>query len=131
MEYRKKTIWDSGFGKVTVNNSLDGIKRVFAEGIMAESLADLDALIALLQGEVRAEFEQPETLDTVYNWNNAPDWAMWASVDDDGCAEWHDTEPYYSETRKFWVPGDKIKAIDPADILHNLPAADSLEKRPG
>jgi hypothetical protein len=51
--------------------------------------------------------------------------AISAVVDNDGMGWWYGLICSDSS----WSIG--LAKIDPADILHNLPAADSLEKRPG
>jgi len=68
------------------------------------------------------EQEKPKTL---YNWSNAPKNALFAAVDEDGRGFWYGEE--YSGGS--WSLG--FARIDPIDILHTLPAAESLEKRPG
>lgn len=38
-----------------------------------------------------------------YNWCQAPDWAMWAAVNEDGSANWFLSEPILDESRGRWM----------------------------
>jgi len=71
---------------------------------------------------------------TLYNWDNAPEWAMYAAIDKgnnkiEGC--WYRVEPD-KPWNKFWqVNGEKYIRINLEDILDKaVKCKNSLEKRP-
>ena len=35
-------------------------------------------------------------------WQNAPDWANWFAIDDDGCITWFENRPSHNDS--FWYP---------------------------
>lgn len=62
-----------------------------------------------------------------YPWDEAPEWAMWAATDADGCKVFYENEP--TEGLYEW----SHNGGDLCQIKHNAYPTwrDSLEKRPG
>jgi hypothetical protein len=153
MNYAELTRWPIGHNSIEVVIFEDGLKRVYFRNgddayQLASNLAELDAVITALQ-KARARFEHPcavcrawaeddeeEKPKTLYNWNNAPEWAMFGCVDSDKSGWWFEQKPFYNQGIEAWGEDGKtevtLRYLDMADddILHDLPAADSLEKRP-
>ena len=48
---------------------------------------------------------------TIY-WNNAPEWANYITMDEDGEWYWYENEPYLDSYEKYWCPngGESILA---------------------
>lgn len=73
----------------------------------------------------------------IYDWKNAPNWAMWATRDSNGFAHWHELEPRRTDNAEYgdygveWgSAGQKSWDCDPFWNQDCPEAQDSKEKRP-
>ena len=75
----------------------------------------------------------------IYDWKNAPDWAMWATRDSNGFAHWHELEPRRTDNPEYgdygveWGShGQKSWECDPFwnQEVDCPPAEESKEQRP-
>jgi hypothetical protein len=62
------------------------------------------------------------------NWEDAPEWAGWFAVDEDGSAFWYERKP---ETAKsgYWTTGGIGKLCEHRSAMRDI-WLDSLEERP-
>lgn len=66
----------------------------------------------------------PIGVDMKPDWKDAPEWAKWLAMDEDGVWCWFESEPELEST--FWVTDDKYQdASEPVNKWK-----DSLEARP-
>lgn len=63
----------------------------------------------------------------VVDWDNAPEWAEWCAVDDDGSCFWYKSEPRYSSHLNGWFTSDELM-INRTFVAHYAPH--SLQRRP-
>ena len=68
---------------------------------------------------------------SIYNWNDAPEWANYAATDKNGKAYWFEDKPSYD---KEWV--NSIYSAARLEFYKTFPivpclSRDSLERRPG
>lgn len=57
------------------------------------------------------------------DWKDAPEWAQWLAMDDDGSWYWHETKPYIE--LGYWYSDEAM-----AEIVSPINWTESLEGRP-
>lgn len=102
------------------------LERIHAGSIITERndlRAKLDAAhTELHELRIRAGSGHPEP-----NWSQAPEWATWWAVDDNGESYWFDSRPKCNYTLGYWG-GDVSSVLDKAGKWFNW--ASSLRQRP-
>ena len=56
-------------------------------------------------------------------WENAPEWANWYAIDDDGCITWFENRPSHNDS--FWYPDGGRYGTDSLDGWQS-----TLQERP-
>ena len=59
------------------------------------------------------------------SWKDAPEWAEWIAMDDDGEWNWHMTKPSIISPAYHWIASNRIRPVSVIDGWK-----DTLERRP-
>lgn len=99
------------------------------KSIVSSSFNFAEAMLA--ENEKRKDKSQPEAIQNYEpDWNQAPDWANWWGVDEDGQSHWYDVKPDLDVNE--WAMGlgadDYSKSIEFSQYTGDW--QNSLRKRP-
>lgn len=105
--------------------------QAFLPGVMDIAGDDIDAALAYINGLEQGQGAGVDAPD----WSQAPEWAMYHTIDRDGKRTWWEKKPVLDDKYTWWlydwsVPGVHYRHVTYKPEQHGIDWRDTLQQRP-